>query len=141
MLKQDKNVTFSVGGKTEAITCDDIETLVANEISFHFTQKDSDTVLGSNFIYNCKLQRFSFPNWEDVPNIFMPGTKLIIDCKNAEVTLDSGDGQVNAQGIGKLGNDWETFLLTTGTNVITLDYSDWTTVPPTGELKYRKVYL
>ena len=141
MKKQDNNITFSVGGKTKAYTNDSIADLVANEIVFHFGRKSSQTVLGSNYIYNCKLQRFEFDSYEDVENVFSPGDTLIINCKNAEVTLDDGGGEVNAQGIGALGNDWETFALVPGANTIELDYSDFTTTAPVATMKYRKAYL
>ena len=141
MKKEGNSVTFSVGGKTKSYSNDDIENLVANEIAFDFGRKGSQTVLGSNYISKCKLQRFEFDSYEDIENVFSPGDMLIVDTNNAEVTLDFGDGEVNAQGLGALGNDWETFVLTPGTNLIEVDYSDWTTTPPVAVMKYRDVYL
>lgn len=141
MKKVDNKITFSVAKKTFTFANDTITDLVANEIAFHFAKKGSQTNLGTNYIYNCKLQRFSFDNYEDIENVFTPGDKLVIDTKNAEVTLDNGDSETNAQGLGALGNDWETFVLTPGTNLIEVEYSDWTTTPPSAVLKYRKVYL
>ena len=114
---------------------------VVNEITFYFGQNGTQTAMGTNSVSWCQLMRSEYENFEDIPNIFMPGNTLTVDCKDASVYLDSGEAVDNMQSIGALGNDWETFVLTPGTNVIQAEYSDWTTTPPTATLKYRKVYL
>ena len=114
---------------------------IVNEITFYFGKNGSQTAMGTNSVSWCQLMRSEYENFEDIPNIFLPGNTLTVDCKDASVYLDSGEAVDNAQYIGALGNDWETFVLTPGTNVIQAEYSDWTTTPPTATLKYRKVYL
>lgn len=141
MKKLNEKITFSVAGSTKTISSSNITDLIANEVTFHFGRNNTQTVLANNYIYNCKLQRFSFDNYEDIENVFSPGDRLIVDTKEAAVKMDNGDGEINAQSIGALGNDWETFVLTPGTNTIEVEFSDWTTTTPNVTLKYRKVYL
>lgn len=141
MKKIDTKITFTVGRKTFTLANADIPDLIANEITFHFMRNASKTVVGSNFIYKCQLQRFSFNNYEDIANIFAAGDVLTINTQDAGVYLDEGSATIPAQYLGALGNDWETFCLIPGTNVIAADYSDFTTTPPVFKMKYRKRYL
>ena len=138
--KQGSTVTISVAGVTKSFTLSD-DTLIINEVSFWFGKNGSKTSMGANYLYSCSLKRFAYTRYEDVKNIFQPGDTLKVNCKDASVTLDSGDAETNAQTIGALGNDWEKFYLAPGSNVIAFDYSDFTTTPPLATMKYRKVYL
>lgn len=141
MKKVDNKITFTVAGKTKNYADDTITNLVANEITFHFTRHKTNTAIGSNWIYNCKLQRMQFDNYEDVENIFMPGDVLTVDTADAGVYLDDGSATVPATYLGALGNDWEDFYLVPGSNIIGVDYSDFTTDPPTFTMKYRERFL
>lgn len=141
MKKIDNKITFTVAGKTFSYASDTITNLVANEITFHFTKHGTKTAIGTNNIYNCKLQRTSFDNYEDVENIFMPGDVLTVNTQDAGVYLDDGSATVPATYLGALGNDWEDFVLVPGSNVIAVDYSDFTTDPPTFTMKYRERFL
>ena len=141
MKKIDNKITFTVGGKTYTIANDDIADLVANEITFHFMKNGSKTAFGSNFVYSCQLQRTSFDNYEDVPNIFMPGQTLTVNTQDASVYLDDGSATIQATYLGALGNDWEEFYLGPGNNTIACDYSDFTTTPPNFKMKYRERFI
>lgn len=141
MKKIDNKITFTVGGKTYTYANDGIKDLIANEITFHFLRNASKTAIGSNFIYNCQLQRTSFDNYEDVPNIFMPGQTLTVNTQDAGVYLDDGSATIQATYLGALGNDWEDFYLSPGSNTIACDYSDFTTTPPNFTLKYRERFI
>ena len=141
MKKVGDKITFTVAGKTFTYASTNITDLIANEITFHFTRNGSKTALGTNYIYNCKLQRISFDNYEDVANIFMPGDVLTVETQNAGVYLDDGSATIPAAYLGALGNDWEDFYLVNGSNTIAVDYSDFTTSPPTFTIKYRERYL
>lgn len=141
MEKSENKITFNVGGKNKSCTSDTITDLIANEVTFHFMRNGTKTAIGSNFVYNCKLQRFSFPNKEDVENTFMPGDVLTVNTQDAGVYLDEGSATISAANLGALGNDWEEFYLVPGQNTIACDYSDFTTVSPTFTLKYRERFL
>lgn len=137
MVKEGDRITFNVGGKSNGYANPDIGDLVANEVTFHFLKKGTKTAIGSNCIYKCKLTRAPFDAPENVPNTFMPGDVLTINTEDAGVYLND----IPAQDIGALGNDWETFTLNPGNNVIGVEYSDFTTATPTCSITYRKRYL
>lgn len=141
MKKIDNKITFTVGGTTFSYANNNITDLIANEITFHFMRNASQTVLGSNFIYSCKLQRTSFDNYEDIANIFAPGQALTVNTQDATVYLDEGSGTVPATYLGALGNDWEDFYLSKGNNIIACDYSDFTTTAPVFTIKYRERFI
>lgn len=141
MKKIGNKITFTVGGKTYTYANNTITDLVANEITFHFMQLKSSTTLNTNYITSCKLQRLSFNNYEDVANIFMPGDVLTVNTEDAGVYLDNGSATIPATYLGALGNDWEDFCLVPGSNTIGVDYSDFTTSPPTFKIKYRERFL
>ena len=141
MKKVGNKITYTVAGKTYSLASDTITDLIADEITFHFMKNGSQTALGSNFVYSCQLQRTSFDNYEDVPNIFAAGDVLTVETQNAAVYLDDGSATIPATYLGALGNDWEEFYLTSGTNTIAVDYSDFTTTAPIFTIKYRERYL
>ena len=141
MTKLEGSILFEIAGISQRLIVHEMADLIANEITFHFMKNGTKTAIGSNFIYNCKLQRlpYSFP--EDVPNTFMPGDVLTVNTADAGVYLDDGSATISAQNLGALGNDWEDFYLTPGANTIGCDYSDFTTTPPVFTLKYRERYI
>lgn len=141
ITKSGNAITFNVGGKTKKIADDSIADLVANEVCFWFGRKASQTVLGSNYVTNCLLERSAFVNNEDIENTFAPGQVLTVDTQTAEVFLDDGSAEIPAQQLGALGNDWEGFYLRKGMNIIATDYSDFTVTPPVFKLKYRERFL
>ena len=142
ITKEGTNLLFNVGKIMQRVVLDSTTAdMVVNEVVFYFGKNASKTAMTKNKLSWCQLMRSAYDKFEDIPNVFMPGNKLTVDCNDASVYLDSGDAVENAQSIGALGNDWETFVLTPGTNVIQVEYSDWTTTPPVAKLKYRKVYL
>lgn len=141
MKKVDNKITFTVCGKSYTYANNVITDLIANEITFHFTRAKTLTAIGTNYIYNCKLQRLSFDNYEDVANIFSPGDVLTVNTMDAGVYLDEGSATIPATYLGALGNDWEDFCLVPGPNTIAVDYSSFTTDPPTFTMKYRERFL
>lgn len=140
MKKIDNNITFTVGGVTLSASAE-IKDLIANEVTFHFMKKGTTSSLTSSRIYWAYLQRFSFSNYEDVKNIFMPGDVLTVNTQDAGVYLDDGSATIPATYLGALGNDWEDFYLTPGSNTIAVDYSSFTTEPPEFVIKYRERFL
>lgn len=141
MKKIEDKITFEVGGKKNSYAASAIKDLIANEITFHFMKNGTKTVLGTNYVYSCKLQRFSFDNYEDIQNVFAPGDVLTVETKDAGVYLDDGSATIPAQYLGALGNDWEGFYLTPGSNVIGVSYSDFTTTAPAFTIKYRERFI
>lgn len=142
ITKEDNVITFNVAGKTASYQLDDTTAAkIVNEVVFYFGQKSTKAAINANYVYNAMLTRFEYSKYENVENAFMPGDILTVNCKEARVYMDNGDSTTPADSLGALGNDWETFVLTPGTNTILIDYSTFTTTPPTATIKYRKVYL
>jgi len=107
------------------------------EVSFFFNRKKGVNPVALCAIDDVIFNSYSVTNYEDVPNKFMSGDKIIADCGSGKITVNG----VEEYGLGALGNDWETFCLTNGVNSIQCVYSDWATTAPTFKLRYRKVYL
>ena len=141
MKKIGNKITFTVGGKTFSYASNNITDLVANEVTFHFMKKGTTSTLTASRIYWAYLQRFSFENYEDVENIFMPGDVLTVETQKAGVYLDDGSATIDAAYLGALGNDWEDFCLVSGSNTVGVDYSSFTTEPPEFVMKYRERFL
>lgn len=141
MKKVGNKITFNIAGKTLTCSSNTITDLIANEVTFQFTRNGTASPITQNRVYSCKLQRSSFNNYEDIPNIFAPGDVLTVDTADAGVYLDDGSATIPATYLGALGNDWEDFCLVPGANTIAADYSDFTTTAPTFVMKYRERFL
>lgn len=142
ITKQGQTVTFNFGGKSATAQLDSTKAdLLANEVVFYFGQKKTSAAMNKNYLYSARMELFSYDYYGNIENVFMPGDILTVDTQNAEIYLDGGDSTTPANNLGALGNDWEDFVIVPGTNLIQADYSDFTTVPPTATMKYRKVYL
>lgn len=140
--KRGKKMYFYVGDKNQVLTVDStVSGYIVDKVVFYFGKKGTDTAIGTNHLISCDLIRSQHTVYEDVPNSFMPSDVLTIETESASVFLDGGSATIQAQYLGALGNDWESFALQTGANLIQVDYSDWTTTPPIATMKYRKVYL
>ena len=139
MKKSGKKVTFYIAGKTQTIALDDSTAAkIVRKVVFYFGKNGTKTAIGTNRLYYCSMLRKPY---EDVQNTFQPGDVLTVDTESASVYLDKGSALIPAPNLGALGNDWETFCLIPGNNVIAADYSDFTTTPPIFKMKYRKRYL
>lgn len=145
ITKRGNAVTFNIAGFSKKLTLTDEQAaLQVNEVVLYFAKNGSKTAMGTNGVYNCKLTRSAYSDPDaDIPNLFTPGTLLTIDTATAGVWMDfgDGDGEIPAQNVGALGNDWETMCIVPGTNIFHIEYSDWITTAPVAKMKYRKRYL
>ena len=140
--KQGNTLTFLCGNKKQTVKLDDsVADMIVDEVVFYFGKKGTSTAIGTNHLLNCTLMRTEYVNFENIPNSFMPGDVLTVETQNAGVLLDDGSATIPAQYLGALGNDWEDFCLTKGTNLIACDYSDFTTTAPVFSLKYRDRFI
>lgn len=69
-------------------------------------------------------------------NTFQTGDIVIAQCSNAEITLNNR----KADGLGALGNTWESFFLSPGENTIGALVSGWSKFPEV-QLTVREVWL
>ena len=99
----------------------------------------------TNAVRSLSFVRKAGVAFADIPNVFTADDVVEADCNSADVYLyrkGSLDGHLEPQ-YGALGNDWETFQIKPGTNIIRAVWSDWvdTDYKPTIEIAFNEVYL
>ena len=101
--------------------------------------------LHTNAIRSVKLVRKAGVPFADIPNVFTSGDIVEADCNNANVYLYRNNSLIGSleQQYGALGNDWETFDIKVGTNIIRAVWSDWvnTNYKPKIQILFNKVYI
>ena len=103
------------------------------------------TALNTNMIHSLLFRRDAGVPFAEQPNVFTSGDIVEADCNEATVYIyrdGSIGGHLEPQ-YGALGNDWEDFMLTSGTNVIRATWSEWvnTSYKPQIEIEYNEVYI
>ena len=89
-------------------------------------------------IVETKLTKFTFSSEDISIPTYFPNSKLEVNVNDAKIVIDKAENQ----GAGVIGNDWDTFSLQPGDNLIPLSYSDWYTgTKGKAKMKYRAVYL
>lgn len=139
ITKQGGKVTFNIGGKKKSYSSIAISNAVVTDITITMTKYASKTPLSYNGLYWVKFVKNNCDTWRDIPNKFSANDVVVADCKDGEIYLNDA----RAPELGALGNDWEEFYLSPGTNQIGISYSDWVTsqYAPTFKMKYREVFL
>ena len=152
--------TFNAGGVTFSYRQSTLASTIAKSVSIYFAQWGAVPVTSYMGIYSCQLTSTSVTKtkttetWEqltrlvEVKNTFTTNDVLVCDCSDGSIRLmnafatDEINGGLHPE-LGALGNDWESFVLTKGTNQIGTMYSDWVTseYKPTFILKYRERFL
>lgn len=136
MKKFANTIEFKVGtflNKTYRV--DAIKDMKVTEISF-FLGAYGNRIIHHNGVRRVRFTKHHVKRWVDVPNKFSADDVLEVDCKTGNVTLSN----IQEFGLGALGNDWEEFHLSPGTNQITCLYSDWAQKPDL-TLRYREVFI
>ncbi len=139
ILKTGNRISFSIAGHESTYVDDAITDLEATKISFYFAAKKTSTPIGTNGLYWARFVNVACDTWREVPNKFSSGDVATADCAKAEVLLNN----LPMPSLGGLGNDWETFCLTPGSNQIMTAYSDWVDAgkEPMFKMRYREVFL
>lgn len=152
--------TFNAGGVTFSYRQSTLASTIAKSVSIYFAQWGAVPVTSYMGIYSCQFTSTSVTKtkttetWEqltrlvEVKNTFTTNDVLVCDCSDGSIRLmnafatDEINGGLHPE-LGALGNDWESFVLTKGTNQIGTMYSDWVTseYKPTFILKYRERFL
>ena len=135
ITKVGDTVTIDAGGIVRTYETEDLPTIT--RISIQFQAYGAKPTLAWNGIYSWKFNKMFCATWREDPNKFTANDRLEIDCSDGTVLLNG----LPSPGLGALKNDWESFVLTPGDNVISQAYSDWCVSPPTVRLKYREVFL
>lgn len=145
ITKNGTQVTFKAGNlPARTFKNADIEQLVGTDIAMFFGA-NGNSHMHTNMVHSIALRRDNATAFADKPNVFTAGDVVEADCNDATVYLyrdGSLGGELSPQ-YGALGNDWEDFKLTTGTNVIRATWSDWVNPNyiPQIEIEYNEVYI
>ena len=139
ITKQGGKVTFNIGGKKKSYSSIAISNAVVTGVTITMTQYSTKTPLAYNGLYWVKFVKNNCDTWANIPNKFSANDVVVADCKDGEIYLNDAP----APELGALGNDWEEFYLSPGTNQIGISYSDWVTsqYAPSFKLRYREVFL
>lgn len=132
-------ITFKIGPKVFTLTDSSIADLTVGKVGFWFGKWSSTTALAQNCLYSATVISHStqVETYAQVPNKFQTGDVITVDCGEGMVYLNG----VPSEGLGALGNDYETFTLTPGANTIGFACSDWASSAPTYKVKYREAYI
>lgn len=134
--KSGKIFTFSFFGTTFSISVDGSEDYEVTEVSMWFKQSKTTAVADRCHVKDLKFVKDHVEKWRDVPNPFSDGDEVVADCGPGAILVNG----IEQYGLGALGNDWETFALHPGPNLVQGSWSDWGDMP-TFSLTYRKAYL
>ncbi|MBO5789546.1 MAG: phage tail family protein [Clostridia bacterium] len=140
ITKRGKTVEFQIGRYLHAQFTDaNIANTAVTEITFTFTQFGTKPKLAYNGLYWAKFVKDNCETWKDIPNKFGANDIVEADCKTGEILLNGA----SMPSLGALGNDWEGFCLTPGSNQIGTSYSEWVApeYAPSFKVRYREVFL
>lgn len=160
ITKEGGKFSFNVGGKTFSFSRDDLASTVAKSVSIYIGKWGEVRPVSYMGVYACQFMSTSVTKtkttetWEqltqkiEVKNTFTSNDVLVCDCSDGSIRLMNAYATSGVSGglhpeLGALGNDWESFVLTKGTNQIGTMYSSWVTSAhkPTFTLRYRERYL
>ena len=130
--KKGSTITFSIGGNQYQFTDASLADVKVTRLTIFFARKAAETQLSINHVTGF---RFTSPDEAMTVRTFWSGDMIDVDCESAEVQVND----VPAYQIGRLRNPWDSFKLTPGKNVITMDRSDWAAMP-SAHVTYREVY-
>lgn len=142
--KDGSSISFRVGNlPLRTYNVPDTEQMVSADASCFFGTYGSP--LNTNCVHSLSFRREAGVPFAEQPNVFTAGDIVEADCNEATVYIyrdGSIGGHLEPQ-YGALGNDWEDFMLTSGTNVIKATWSEWvnTSYKPQIEIEYNEVFI
>ena len=134
-------VTFSIGNLADrTFKRAEISTATITSVSIETTGN-----LGTNAIRSASLISKKGVAFNQIPNVFTAGDIVEADCNDANVYLyrkGSAIGHLEPQ-YGALGNDWEDFEISVGTNVIRAVWSPWVNASykPVIKIIFNEVFI
>ena len=145
IVKNGNYIKFTVGNLSpRTFYTPALSVIPANSVSLYMGAY-GNTPMNTNAIHSVLFRREAGVPFAEQPNVFTAEDIVEADCNDASVRLyrnGSAEGAVAPQ-FGALGNDWESFKLDVGTNVIRATWSDWVdpTYKPQIEIEYNEVFL
>jgi len=142
IVKRGSQVSFKLGNLPQrSFTAPEIEQTIAHDATCYMGT--SGTPMHTNAIHSLLFRKEASAVFADQPNVFTAGDVVEADCNEATVYLyRSGSmGGALSPAYGALGNNWENFALTAGTNIIQATWSDWVDPEyiPQIEIEYNEV--
>lgn len=137
---------FKVGNLAQATyTVGGLDMVLASEVSLHFAQSKTTAALHTNAVSSIKITRLAGASFADTKNVFTAGDIVEADCGDASIIIKRAgteEGQLSPQ-YGALANDWESFMLTKGDNIIQVSWSPWvnTSYKPVLKIMYNEVFI
>ena len=138
--------TFKVGNLAAvSYTVGDLDLVLGSEVSMHFGQSKSSAAFHTNAVDSLRFTRLAGSSFADTDNVFTAGDIVEADCSDASIMIKRAgteDGQLSPQ-YGALANDWESFMLTKGTNIIQASWSPWVNndYKPILKIMYNEVFI
>lgn len=135
------SVTFSIGNLADrTFKRSDIDTATITSVKIETTG-----TLGTNAIRSASLISKKGVAFNQIPNVFTAGDIVEADCNDANVYLyrkGSAIGHLEPQ-YGALGNDWEDFEISVGTNIIRAVWSPWVNASykPVIKIIFNEVFI
>ena len=145
ITKTGNKVSFKVGNlPVKNFNVAGLEQITTTELSMYFGSNSSAT-MHTNMVHSVLWRRDVATAFANKPNVFTAGDIVEADCNNATVYLYRA-GSLGGELVpmyGALGNDWEDFKLTSGSNTIRATWSDWVNPNyiPQIEIEYNEVYI
>lgn len=142
VTKNGSQISFKVGNLPQRnYTATDLVQTVAHDASIFFGT--NGTAMHTNAVHSFLFRREAGVPFAEQPNVFTAGDIVEADCNDATVYIyrDGSEGGALSPMYGALGNNWEDFLITSGTNVIQATWSDWVNSEyiPQLEIEYNEV--
>ena len=138
--------TFKVGNLGQVTyTVGELDMVLASEVSMHFGQYGTNALLHTNAVNSMKITKLAGAHFADTKNVFTAGDIVEANCCDATITIKregTEEGQLAPQ-YGALANDWESFMLTKGENIINVSWSPWVnpSYHPTFKIMYNEVFI
>lgn len=144
ICKDGQEIMFDVGNlPTRIYKVPAVEQMVAEDVSVYMGT--NGTAMHTNALHSLVFRREAGVPFAEQPNVFTAGDIVEADCNDATVYIyrdGSIGGHLEPQ-YGALGNDWESFVLTNGSNVIRATWSPWVdpAYKPQIEIQYNEVFI
>lgn len=141
ITKIEDKIVFEINGQSQySFTDNAIKDMTIDSVSFAIAKYKSNVEVTVNYLYSAQFTSHSVKDIKEIPNKLPFGSNVYLDVSKAEIKVDD----TVQHDVGALGNDWETFFIKPGHNVINFYHTDdWLVgmqaLPVT--IYYRKVYL
>lgn len=132
ITKKGGTITFSFNGTSYQFTDSSLADVEVKVITLYLSKWKNTAYINTSYITGF---RFTSPDESVTVRTFWSGDMIDVDCESAEVQVND----VPTYQIGRITNPWDSFKLTPGKNVITMDRSDWAAMP-SAYVTYREAF-